>query len=234
MPWCTAETYQYCDETGSQTCQTLYSKEECDAEPQCDSANATCDSSVCQKINYIWCSTEFGCRSTDDPEVCADDPECDEDAAENGSCDPSKCKAETYFTCNSETLQCSMGTGPKPDPAFNSSDACEAACVDKDIGGVWRGLRIDNGFVADEWDFYLADDSDSGAFNKAITYKSKATGATYSGTYVVGNSLSDADYSSAAIITVTLSSGEILNGIVSTEGTDNKATGPVGYHALVK
>jgi hypothetical protein len=22
MPWCTAETYQYCDETGSQTCQT--------------------------------------------------------------------------------------------------------------------------------------------------------------------------------------------------------------------
>ena len=37
-----------------------------------------------------------------------------------------------------------MGTGPKPDPAFNSSDACEAACVDKDVSGVWRGCVTTN------------------------------------------------------------------------------------------
>ena len=119
----------------------LYSKDDCDAEPQCNSANATCDSSACQKTSYIWCSSSYGCQSSDDPAVCEADPECDPDAADGGSCNPSECAAPTYWTCSSDdgSYQCKMGTGPKPVSAFNSSDACEAACVDKDVSGVWRG-----------------------------------------------------------------------------------------------
>ena len=228
MPWCTAQTYQYCDETGSQTCQTLYSKDDCDAEPQCNSANATCDSSVCQKTSYTWCSSTNGCQSSDDADVCEADPDCDPDAAESGSCDPTECVAETYFTCDSDTYQCKMGTGPAPDSSYNSSDACEAACVNIDISGVWRGLRIDSGFQADEWDFSFASSAESGADSKSVTYKSKATGETYMGTYVVGSTISDKDYSGdAATITVTLTSGDVLTGIVSTDDTDSNAEGPV-------
>jgi hypothetical protein len=88
-------------------------------------------------------------------------------------------------------------------------------------------LRIDSGFQADEWDFYLASSAESGAYNKAITYKSKATGAAFTGTYSVGNTIADADYASAAAITVTLSSGDVLTGIVSVDDSDNTAKGPV-------
>lgn len=228
MPWCTAETYQYCDETGSQTCQTLYSKADCDAEPQCDSSNPTCDSDTCKKISYTWCSSTNGCQSTDDKDACEADPDCDPDTAEGSSCDPTKCVAETYYTCDADTYTCKMHTGPAPDPSFNTTDACEAACVNKDISGVWRGLRIDSGFQADEWDFKFAATAASGADSKSITFKSKATGVSYTGTYVVGSPITDKDYSgTAATITVTLTSGDVLTGIVSTDETESNAQGPV-------
>ena len=48
------------------------------------------------------------------------------------------------------------------------------------------------------------------------------------GTYVVGSTISDKDYSGdAATITVTLTSGDVLTGIVSTDDTDSNAEGPV-------
>ena len=63
----------------------LYSKDDCDAEPQCNSATATCDSSACQKTSYIWCSSSYGCQSSDDPAVCEADPECDLDYTPNAA-----------------------------------------------------------------------------------------------------------------------------------------------------
>ena len=152
MPWCTAILTNTATRRVADL-PTLYSKDDCDAEPQCNSANATCDSSVCQKTSYIWCSSTNGCQLPT-MRMCASGPRLRPGRSGERQLRPTECVAETYFTCDSDTYQCKMGTGPAPDSSYNSSDACEAACVNTDISGVWRGLRIDSGFQADEWDFF--------------------------------------------------------------------------------
>ena len=54
-------------------------------------------------------------------------------------------RPQTYFSCDTDAWQCVERTGPTPPDGYNSSDACDAACVDLDLTGVWRALRIDDG-----------------------------------------------------------------------------------------
>jgi hypothetical protein len=216
MPWCTSEIYNYCD-TEAETCKTLYSEADCEAEPDCDPSNPNCDSDVCKQINYIWCDEVLGCQSTTNATICAETDGCDPD--DPGSCDPTQCLAQSYYLCDETSFQCNLVVGPYPDPPYyNTSDECTASCVDSDISGVWRGLRIDDGFVADEWDFEFGVSS--------ITYKSKSSGDSYTGTYVIGDTISSSSYS-AATFTVTLDDGSVLEGLISNDRDDSSSKGPV-------
>jgi hypothetical protein len=214
IPWCTGTTYQYCDTT-SESCKTLYNEADCEAEPDCDPSNPVCDSSVCTKINYIWCDEVLGCQSTDNATICAQTDGCDPD--DPGSCNPNECQAQSYYECDESTYTCNLVVGPyPPTPYFNTSTDCTAACVDTDVSGIWRAIRIDDGFVADEWDFNLGATS--------ITFASIASGDSYTGTYVVGDPISSSS-TTAASITVTLDDGSVLEGIVSIQ--DDNSNGPV-------
>ena len=73
----------------------------------------------------------------------------------------------------------------------------------------------------------FASSAESGADSKSVTYKSKATGETYMGTYVVGSTISDKDYLWTPLRLPDLTSGDVLTGIVSTDDTDSNAEGPV-------
>jgi hypothetical protein len=293
LPLCDGHIYhQYCD-TSENNCKVLYSEADCEAEPDCDPSNPVCDSSVCKNTNYIWCDAVLGCQSTDNSTICAETDGCDPENP--GSCDPTKCLAETYYTCNADTLQCVLGTGPAPNPSFNTSDACEAACVDSDLSGVWRALRVDDGFVADEvaplfvfffffsfffcfpphmigsiaqlpmmityilfirvvffnyflfftfffslfimmtqicvcvFFFFSKWDFDFGV--TSVTYKSQSSGETYSGTYAVGETISSSSYD-AAELTITLSTGTVLQGIISNDRGDQSSTVIFVHEAL--
>jgi hypothetical protein len=218
MPWCTNEVYVFCD-TDETQCRTVYSKEECDAEPMCDSANpAGCDQETCKKVNYIFCDPILGCTSVSDKGECDENPYCDSTNPKQ-TCDPTKCTAQLYYTCDATKFQCTPHTGPfPPTPYFNTTDACEAECVSKDVSGVWRGLRVDAQFVADEWDFSVG--------SASIAFKSKLTGQAFVGTYVIGDPVTPANYLTAAI-TVTLNTGEVLKGVVSNDRDMQSSLGPV-------
>lgn len=219
MPWCTTTQFVYCDESSANpSCKTVYSEEECKATPGCDVSNPdSCDKDACKTVNYIWCDATEGCQGTTNKTQCDQNPDCDPSQAT--SCDPTTCEAAVYYTCDSTDFTCKMHTGsPSGGTYFNSSVDCEAACVDMDISGVWRALRVDLDFVADEWDFSIGATS--------IVYTSKATGASFGGTYAIGASDPSAEYPSAAI-TVTLSTGEVLQGVVSNDRGEDSSLGPI-------
>jgi hypothetical protein len=221
MPWCTADVFQYCD-TDASTCKTVYSEADCLAVPDgmCDPANPSCDSTECKVTSYVWCDPVLGCQATSDEAECAANPLCD-DKDPSATCDPSICLAQVFYTCDEDTFKCAPHTGPLPKPPtpyFNSTEECEAACVDEDLSGVWRALAINAGYVAGEWDFAL------GA--STIVYKNAASGASFSGTYVIGDSITESTYKAAEIV-VTLSTGEVLTGIVSNDRDEDTAIGPV-------
>ena len=58
-----------------------------------------------------------------------------------------------------------------------------------------------------------------------ITFSSKSTGQTYSGTYALGERIAG-DSFGAAVFDVTLDSGDVLSGLVSTSAC-NTCNGPV-------
>lgn len=227
MPWCTSTVYQYCDETALQ-CKTVYTEADCNAAPDCDVANPICDSATCKTISYIYCDEVLGCQSTTDKEECDANPACDS-SDESSTCDPTKCVAQLFYTCDEKDFKCTPHTGPlPPTPYYNTTTDCTEACVSVDLTGVWRALAIDTGYVADEWDF---------AFTATtVKFVSRATGDSYSGTYVIGDAITSSSYP-AAILTVTLSTGNVLKGVVSNDRTASTAKGPVTkflYVALPK
>jgi hypothetical protein len=85
---------------------------------------------------------------------------------------------------------------------------------------VWRGLRIDANFTADEWDFEF-EEASAGAH---VYYTSRATGEVHHGTYALGDAMTVDGFGSYAI-TLTLSSGEVLTGLYSVQ--PDKAIGPI-------
>lgn len=217
MPWCTTEIYQYCDED-EESCKTLYSKEECEAEPQCDTKNPSCDGEVCKKISYIFCDEVLGCQSTDSKEECDANPACDSDDT-SATCNPTECAASMFYTCDADKLECIPHTGPAPNtPYFNTTKECEEACVSKDISGVWRGLEINSGYVKNEWDFSITE--------TAMTFKSVESGEVFEATYVIGDAIEPSPYASAKL-TVTMSSGEVLVGVINNDRDEQTARGPV-------
>jgi hypothetical protein len=214
MPWCTTEIYQYCD-TDREECKTLYSTADCEAEPECDPSNPVCGDD-CKQTSYIWCDDVLGCQSTNDEAECDANPDCDT-SNPSQACDPTVCVASTFYTCDESSFTCKVGVGPAPDNSFNTTEECTAACVDTDLSGVWRAIAINSGYEGDEWDFSLT--------NTAITWSSP-DGTKTSGTYVIGSPITESDYK-AAEITVTLSSGEALVGIISNDRDQQSALGPV-------
>jgi hypothetical protein len=223
MPWCSSTIYQFCDEDALQ-CKTVYTTEDCEANPDCDVDNAaSCDSKSCQVQTYIYCDDTLGCQATTNKTQCdLHYPACDS-THPGATCDPTKCVAvvNTFYTCDATKFTCSIHEGPFPTDGtayFNTTEECASACVSKDLTGVWRGLEINAGFTADEWDFKLG--------NSSISFKSKKTGVTTSGTYVIGDPILPATYASAEI-TVTLSSGTVLKGVVNNDRADTSSHGPV-------
>lgn len=215
---CTAETYNYCDNATMQ-CATVYDKDECIATPGCD-PDGTCDSSVCKVPTFTWCDSVLGCQSTTNSSECDANPDCDTNSTE--SCDPTVCIATEYYACDTDSYQCKKKTGPYDPSWFNTSDACDAVCFPSDVTGIWRALRIDSGFVADEWDFNFGD-SAAGA---SVTFKSKLSGDEFTGTYLVGDLIETESYG-AATMTITLASGEVLSGLVNNDLGKGTAEGPI-------
>jgi len=217
MPWCTSTVYQYCDETALQ-CKTVYTEADCNAAPDCDVANPICDSATCKTINYIYCDDVLGCQSTTDKEECDANPACD--SSGKGTCDPTECVAQLFYTCDESSYKCTPHTGPfPPTPYYNTTADCTAACVNTDLTGVWRALRVDTTYIADEYDFAFTE--------TAFKFVSRATGDSSSGTYVIGDAITGSSYP-AAVITLTFASpGPVLKGIVSNDRSSSSAKGPV-------
>ena len=222
MPWCTSEVYEYCD-TGRSECKTLYSTAECEAEPLCDPATPTCDNADCEVTTYVWCDAVLGCQSTADEGECESNPACDP-TNPTQQCDPTTCVAQKYYTCDEASFTCQPAVGPLPannTSSFNTTGDCAAACVDADLSGAWRAIQISGAFQGGEWDFKIT--------STAIAWASPESGTeTTTGTYVIGDPIgaSSAGYTAAAI-TVTLSSGEVLEGVVSNDRADPTSLGPV-------
>lgn len=202
----------YCDNVTG-TCKEIGSKAECIATPGCDPNNPTCDAQSCispSKKMYYYCSAS-GCAGPLNKTACEDNPECD---PAHPTCDPTKCSAPpTHYVCDAITSTCKPGS--VPGPTYNTSTECEKVCYNHEVDGVWRGIRIDADFVADEWDFVFTKASGS------VRYHSKLQGKTYTGTYSIGSSI-QVDTFASFHLTITLASGEVLKGIY-----DNHDEGPI-------
>lgn len=167
--------------------------------------------------SIVFCEPGVGCQGPVNKSQCLSNPHCDPD---HPTCNPTQCQQPPpYYLCDAKAAQCTSHTGTPPpgQPYYNSSDECTKLCYDNDLSGVWRGLRIDSGFVADEWDFKFSGLSQGAT----VTYTSKATGASYSGTYTVGAALTKQTMPSFQL-KVTLSTGDVLTGLYA-----NKDAGPV-------
>jgi len=215
---------QYCDKSGPHgQCKSVKTKEDCAKTPGCNVTNPTCPSDCDDtKKTITYCSPDSGCKGPVSKAECALDPHCD---PSNPGCNPTVCKAPTYYTCDTTANQCKQHQGALPPPGtiyFNTTDDCKKACVSHDVAGVWRGLRVDTGFVSDEWDFKFSEAS-AGA---TVVYKSKKTGLKYAGTYSIGSALASEPWGAFELI-ITLASGDILKGLFSVNNNDgNPAQGP--------
>jgi len=201
-------------------------KEECETIKACNVTNPTCSDEDCGDAkSIVFCDPDAGCQGPVSKGECALNPHCD---PENPGCNPNECKAPTWYTCDKSTYKCVVHSG-KPDPGtiyFNTTDACKKACVSHDVSGVWRGLRVDGGFEADEWDFKFTEEGD----DAAVVFKSKLAGTVYTGTYAIGAALAGEPFG-AFEITITLSNGDVLQGLFSASdsgggGEGGVATGP--------
>lgn len=216
----------YCDKTvGTGQCKTVKTKDDCAKTPGCNVSNPVCDDAVCDSHHkYItYCDPDSGCKGPVSKAECKLDPHCDPDHPTG--CDPTVCKAPVWFTCDAGSHQCNPHQGKLPPPGtiyFNTTADCKKACIDHDISGIWRGLRVDKGFVADEWDFEFSKVT-AGA---TVTFKSKKTGTKSVGTYAIGAAMSSEPFGAFEFI-ITLTSGGTLKGLFSTQNNDGQpAVGP--------
>jgi hypothetical protein len=209
----------YCD-TDKNECAYVDSKDECDANPMCNSTDRTCDSTCGNDDDYSYsydtteyrfCDPTQGCQGPVSHDDCVDNPYCDLNST---SCNPSECKAFEFYTCD----DCSTPqSGDLPDVYYNTTDDCEKACASVDLTGVWRGIRIDQDFQPDEWDFKFDD--------KTFTGYSKSLDSTFTGTYTIGeqiDSWNDKEYTFK--ITMETETGDTLVGVVDQSGTDGPIT----------
>lgn len=212
---------QYCNKTaagGRGQCQTAKTKDDCAKNPLCNTTNPVCDPDCdSERKSITYCSPDAGCKGPVSKSECAADPNCDPD---HSGCDPSVCKAPEWYTCNTDTSQCETHTGERPGPGtpyYNKTEDCKKACVSHDVSGVWRGLRVDKGFEADEWDFTFAQ---AGA-GSAVVFKSKKTGTKYVGTYAIGAALdTSVEKWFSFELNIKLASGFVLKGLVSNYDSD--------------
>jgi len=168
--------------------------------------------------SIVYCEPGVGCQGPVNKSTCESNPHCD---PAHPTCNPNQCKApppKTYYACDAHTAQCSLHSGVAPAgmPAFNTSTECKEKCYDSDLSGTWRGLRIEDGFVSDEWDVTF-----SGPTSGNVTFVSTAHAQTLSGAFTVGASLVAETFPSFKI-DIQLSNGASLAGLFS-----NRDTGPV-------
>jgi hypothetical protein len=222
---------QYCDKTaggGEGQCKSVKTKQECQNTPGCNVTNPTCTDAKCNSAakTITYCDPDTGCKGPVSKAECEADPNCD---PSHSGCNPNECKAPSWYTCDKSSWQCVEHLGARPPPGtiyFNSTDDCKKACVNHDVTGVWRGLRVDSGFVADEWDFKFSQASHMPA-GASVVFKSKKTFVTYTGTYQIGAALSSEPFGAFEII-ITLSNGDVLKGLFATTNSDQStpAQGP--------
>merc|ERR1719210_2034793 len=213
-----ADTYYYCDV--GRGCQGPLNKEKCIAEPKCNVSRPTCNQSECHAPHIYYCD-ETGvrqCRGPLDMPRCKLTPGCD---INKPSCDPNVCKPQEVYTCDDGSGQCLARVGPAPPnvTSYNTSNACKLACAKKPVEGVWRAISINKGFVVDEWDFNFG----SAASGSHVTYHSKKTGDTFTGTYAIGARIdTSVEQFGAFDITITLKTGGVFKGLFN-----NQWTGPI-------
>jgi hypothetical protein len=181
----------------------------CKAGRYCDRSNAT--NPQCKDIK-----SEDECKHT--PGCDIHNPTCGAECTPPKPTPPPTPPPQQYYTCDKTSFQCKQHTGKPVPPSFNTSKECEDNCIDHSIAGVWRALRIENGFVLDEWDFKFSEVT-AGA---TVDIASKKQAKHYKGTYAVGKSLGEVESQPAFELTVKMSTGEVLTGIFS-----NKDTGPL-------
>lgn len=198
----------------------MHSEADCDADPDCDTSNPNgCDSSVCKTLSYVYCDSVLGCQSTTSKDECDANPDCDS-SSDDQTCNPNECAAQTYYTCDLSSLTCNPHTGPYPDDGvyYNTTDACEDACVSVDLSGTWRGIQISDKFEAGEWDFEFT--STSGTYTTP-------SGSVGTATYAVGSAITPTVGYVAAAITVTMDDGTVLTGVINNDRNDQSSQGPV-------
>jgi hypothetical protein len=218
------QQFFYCDE--GRGCQGPLNKTACIAEKKCNVSSPICDGTKCKTPTptpaptpalFYYCDKVGGrgCLGPLSEPQCKLTKGCD---IKNPSCDPEVCKAEEHYVCGETSGQCSARVGPAPPnvTSYNTSAACEVACSQKPIEGVWRAVSINKGFVADEWDFSFGDV----AAGSKVTYHSKKTGKTFEGTYAVGAAIDKSvEKFGAFAVTITLSTGEVLEGLFNDQWT---------------
>ena len=91
---------------------------------------------------------------------------------------------------------------------------------------IWEADKLTTFFIYyRNTDFNIQDFSGDENVTGSITFSSKSTGQTYSGTYALGERIAG-DSFGAAVFDVTLDSGDVLSGLVSTSAC-NSCNGPV-------
>ena len=196
----------------------MKTKEECEQIKECNVTNPTCTQDDCGDAkSIVFCDPESGCQGPVTKGECALNPHCD---PEKSGCNPNECKAPSWYACDSKTYQCKEGTGKPPAGTiyFNTTKECQKACVSHDVSGVWRGLRVDSGFEADEWDFKFTE-ADAGA---SVVFKSNKAGTVYTGTYAIGAALSEEPFGAFELV-ITLTNGDVLKGLFSVSNSGEQA-----------
>jgi len=227
--------YFYCDEELG--CKGPLNKSQCQAEKRCNISSPACDRRKCKTPEQWTCDAGGKCNVHPGPptntsyknqsaceKTCKVTKEyyvCDENQGKcsrtqvpsnmsyntSSACEQA-CDVQYHYECDKTRSQCYRREGPVTNVSYNTSSACETACTNLDIEGVWRAININQKFVGDEWDFLFGSSKDP-----KVTYMSRRTGQTLSGTYEVGPSSKDTEPFGASKVTITLSSGAVLKGI---------------------
>jgi len=235
--WGACDYGQYCD-TQAKQCKNVPSKAICAQTPGCDPDNPGCNVTACSgkpspsppsPSPLVYCVPGSGCKGPVSPAECKLDPNCDPD---HPGCNPTTCSAPPpTYSCDQQSFQCAPAPAGSPPAPFNSSKACEDACYDHKVDGVWRGIQIESNFAAGEWDFQFSSAASGGSGLGRVSFGLRPTqgapipvGSKLQGSYAIGSALmADAFPSFEIVITLDQScGGGTLKGIFS-----NKDEGPL-------